>query len=235
MPVGREWLSPLVVALFLLVLTNGTTTIACLFIPSGVVALLQSLGPGCTVFWDRFVFHKETYRMRHYLGIFIGITGAVLLVLTRSGGEISFQVRPAGVLLILFGISSWSFGSLLGKDIQGPASNIVNSGLGMGIAGPVMLFLGSLFDWNSIYTFAPVSSRAVLGIAYMIFFGSIGAFSSHCWLMRVEPPSRVATSTFVNPVIAMFLGTTFGGEVLTTQMIFAAAVILGSVFLIWRK
>jgi drug/metabolite transporter (DMT)-like permease len=53
--------------------------------------------------------------------------------------------------------------------------------------------------------------------------------------MRVEPPSRVATSTFVNPVIAMFLGSTLGGEVLTTQMIVAAAIIIGSILLIWKK
>jgi drug/metabolite transporter (DMT)-like permease len=235
MPAGREWLSPIVVALFLLVLTNGSTSIASLFIPSGVIAVLQSLGPGMTIFWDRFFFHKESYRLRHYLGILVGALGAVLLVLTRGGGKISFQVQPVSAAIVLIGISCWSFGNLLGKDIRGPASNAVNSGLGMGIAGPVLLLIGSLADWNAVYSFSPVSYRSVLGIAYLILFGSVGAFSSHCWLMRVEPPSRVATSTFVNPVIALFLGSALGGDVLTAQMIIAAAVIIGSILLIWKK
>jgi drug/metabolite transporter (DMT)-like permease len=235
MPVGREWLSPLVVALFLLMLTNGSTSIACLMIPSGTVALIQSLSPGLTVFWDRFFFHKESYRMRNYIGVFAGMLGVAILVLTRSGGEISFQVRPAGVAIIIFGISCWSFGSLLGKDIPGPASNIVNSGLGMVIAGPMLFLAGNFVDWSSVYSFSPVSYRSVLGIAYLALFGSVGAFSSHCWLMRVEPPSRVATSTFVNPVIAIFLGATLGEEILTARMAVAAVVIIGSISLIWKK
>ncbi len=235
LPVGREWLSPIVVAIFVLVLTNGATTIACLLIPSGVVALLQSSIPSMTVLWDRFVFHKEVYRMKHYLGILVGVVGVVVLVLARNRGGLTFSVQPAGVGIVLFGAACWSFGCLLGKDIPAPASHAMNSGLSMAIAGPLFLLLGSIVDWRAHYTFAALSSRGVLAIAYLSVFGSIIAFCSHCWLMRVEPPSRVATSTFVNPAIAMFLGSAFGGEVLTKQMLLGAAAILFSVSLIWKK
>jgi drug/metabolite transporter (DMT)-like permease len=162
MPVGREWFSPLVVAFFLLVLTNGSTCIASLSAPSGVIAVLHSLGPGLTVFLDRFFFHKESYGVRNYLGVLVGISGAALLVLTRSGGKISFQVHPSSVVVVLIGVSCWAFGSLLGKDIRGPSSNVVNSGLGMGIAGPVLIIIGSLVDWNSFYSFSPSPTRYFL-------------------------------------------------------------------------
>lgn len=223
------------VGLFLLVLTNGTTTIACRIIPSSIVALLQATGPAWVIFWDSCFFHKETYRRRHYLGICMGICGVAMLVLARGGSGASFLIKPAGVALVMFGASCWAFGNLLGKGIPSPSSSLMNSALAMCFAGPTMFFLGNLGWGNAMPAISAMPLTAFLGLAYLVLFGSIVAFTSHCWLMQVEPPSRVATSTFVNPAIAMLLGVAFGGEALTFQMFAGAAVIMFSVLLVWKR
>lgn len=235
-PHGRQWQSPVVIAVFLLTLATGTTAVACVFVPSSVVALLQAMGACWTIFWDRTVFHKTRYRLRHYLGILLGVCGVALLVVSRSGGAFSFEIAPSGVAMILFAASCWAFGSLLGKDVPAPKSSAMGSALGMLLAAPALLTLGAMLPfWGPIPPLAEIPASALGAVAYLAVFASALAFGAHCWLIRVEPPSRVATSTFVNPAIAILLGTMLGGEVLTVQMLTGAGVILLSVLMIWKK
>jgi drug/metabolite transporter (DMT)-like permease len=77
-----------------------------------------------------------------------------------------------------------------------------------------------------------VTLRSVLGLLYLIVFGSIVAFSAYIWLLRVSTPTRVSTYAYVNPVIAVILGWAFAGEALTPRMAIAAAVIVSGVALI---
>jgi len=69
-------------------------------------------------------------------------------------------------------------------------------------------------------------------LSYLTVFGSIIAFTAYIWLLKIEPASRVSTNAFVNPVVAVFVGWAFGGEILTQPMLIAAAVIVVSVMLI---
>ncbi|MDY0284264.1 MAG: EamA family transporter, partial [Synergistaceae bacterium] len=78
------------------------------------------------------------------------------------------------------------------------------------------------------------SEKSVLALIYLIIFGSLVAYSSFLWLMRVEPANRVATHAFVNPVVAVFLGWFLGGEELSVNMLVATPLIITSVILmIW--
>ena len=69
----------------------------------------------------------------------------------------------------------------------------------------------------------------------LIIFGSIIAFTSFNYLLRVVSPDKVATSTYVNPIIALILGWYFLDEVITTQSIIAAIVLLTGVYFINTK
>ena len=81
---------------------------------------------------------------------------------------------------------------------------------------------------------ASFSSRSLLALIYLIIFGSLVAYSSFLWLMRVQPANRVATHAFVNPVVAVFLGWFLGGERLTMSMLIATPLIVASVILLIR-
>ena len=69
----------------------------------------------------------------------------------------------------------------------------------------------------------------------LVLFGSIVAFTSFNYLLRVVSPEKVATSTYVNPVIAMLLGWYLLNEQITAQSIIAAVVLLTGVFFINTK
>jgi len=74
-----------------------------------------------------------------------------------------------------------------------------------------------------------------LSLAYLIVFGSILAYSSYVWLLKVRPATEVATHAYVNPFIAVFFGRTFGKENITFVQILGLVVILFSVMLVSRK
>jgi drug/metabolite transporter (DMT)-like permease len=79
-----------------------------------------------------------------------------------------------------------------------------------------------------------VSGRSWLAMAGLILFGSIVAYSCYVWLLTVAPTELVSTYAYVNPVIAVLLGTVFLNEVITGWVLLAGAAIVTSVVLIVR-
>jgi drug/metabolite transporter (DMT)-like permease len=76
-------------------------------------------------------------------------------------------------------------------------------------------------SWTSIGAFA-----------YLTIFGSLVVFTAYSWLLKNVTPARAATYAYVNPVVAVLLGWSIAAEPLTSKMILAAAIIVGSVVLI---
>src|SRR5262249_20682519 len=77
-----------------------------------------------------------------------------------------------------------------------------------------------------------VSWQAWVSLAYLAIFGSIIAFTAFTYLLRVTTPQRVNTSSYINPLVAVFLGWALAGEVVTGRMLVGALVIVTSVLLI---
>jgi len=74
--------------------------------------------------------------------------------------------------------------------------------------------------------------RSILAWWYLVIFGAIIAFTAYVWLVRVCAPSLVGTYAFVNPVIAVFLGSAFAGEELNFRTMGGATVIVAAVALV---
>ena len=96
-----------------------------------------------------------------------------------------------------------------------------------------MLFIGSLITREPMqFDPAEVSARSFAGFVYLTTIGSLVGFTAFIWLLQHQPPSRVSTYAYVNPVVAVFLGWAIAGEPLTTRTVIAAAIIIGAVALI---
>src|SRR5207248_9091596 len=98
--------------------------------------------------------------------------------------------------------------------------------------GVLLLLTGLLFGEGSRLQLRSVSPLSFLSLLYLIFFGSIIAFSCYMWLLRNTTPTRLATYAYVNPVVAMLLGWAFAHEALTLRMLLASVVILFAVALL---
>lgn len=166
------------------------------------------------------------------VGAALGMLGIYLLI--SQSRVITNENFYLGITMIFACLISWSFGSLFVGRSNLPTNHFVNTAYQMFTAG-IMLGIGSyLFneDWSS-----PViwSIRTQISMILLVIFGSIVAFTSFNYLLKVVSPEKVATSTYVNPVIAMLLGWYFLNEQITNQSIIAASILLTGVFFINTK
>jgi drug/metabolite transporter (DMT)-like permease len=101
------------------------------------------------------------------------------------------------------------------------------------LTGAAALFLASLIKGElSGFSFGLVSTRSWLGLLYLITFGSLIGFVSYGWLLHNAPVSLLSTYAYVNPVVAVLLGSLLADEPLNGRVAIAAAIIIGSVVLI---
>jgi len=101
------------------------------------------------------------------------------------------------------------------------------------LAGSIPIFIVSILfgEWKS-FSFAQVSVQSWLALLYLITFGSMIGFVAYIWLLQNAPVSLVATYAYVNPLVAVLLGSWLAQEALTGRTLVAAGIIIGSVVFI---
>ncbi|HMB55027.1 MAG TPA: EamA family transporter [Thermoanaerobaculia bacterium] len=226
-----EWRSALIVGGLLLFAGNGAVVWAELRIDSGLAALLVATVPLWIVALDVLRPGGVQPGWRVWAGVVGGLAGIVLLVgpAELAGAE---RADLVGILAVLFASFAWAVGSLYARNAPLPKSPALGTGMEM-LAGGVLLTLFSLsLGEPSGFDPAAVSFTSGLALAYLIAIGALVGFSAYVWLLRVAPAAKVATYAYVNPVVALVLGWALAGEEMNSRTLIAAAVILGSVFLI---
>jgi drug/metabolite transporter (DMT)-like permease len=158
-----------------------------------------------------------------WAGLGIGFAGVVVLV--NPGAT---TINLAGIACVLTSVVCWSFGGAASR--RWPMGDVaLGSGLQMIIGGCACLLLSAPFGaWHG-FSLAAVSARSIGGFCYLASIGSLVGFSSFAWLVQIWPPARVATYTYVNPIVALALGAFIAHEALTPREVLATIVILSAV------
>ncbi len=232
---GWKQLKPAIISgLMLLLGGTGAVIWAEKWLPSSMVAVLISSSPFWFIILDVPKW-RENFTSRSIIaGLIFGFVGVVLMF----GEKVADAVFSAhngneliGLSILLFGTISWAGGSLYIK-YHSSGSTTLSSAWQMLAAGGAF-FLGSLLtrEWNG-FEWQSVTTGAWLSLMYLIFFGSLAAYSAYVWLLHVRSASQVSTYAYVNPVIAVLLGVFFAGEHMTLLQVSGLVVILVSVLLI---
>lgn len=228
LPTATQWRHSFIVGMLLLVAGNGLVVLAEKSIPSGLTALLIALTPVWFALLDWARPNGTRPGWRTLAGIVVGFAGIALLVNAEASVNGSLF---AAIGVIVAGIS-WAGGSLYSKHVPNTASPWMNAAAQMLCGGAGLLLIGIFLGEPWRAQWSAVTARSLWALAYLIVFGSWIAFSAYVWLLQVSTPSRISTYAYVNPVIAVFLGWAFLGEVVTSRMFLGMLVILGGVIII---
>jgi drug/metabolite transporter (DMT)-like permease len=98
--------------------------------------------------------------------------------------------------------------------------------------GAGLLLAGTLTGEWSRLDLGSITVPSLLGLGYLIFFGSLIGYASYTWLLRVAPTPLVSTYAYVNPLIAILMGSLLAQEPLTPRILASALVIVSAVVLI---
>ncbi len=230
-PSLREWRACLITGALFFLCGNGAVVWAQQRLPSGIAALLVAIVPLWVVMLEWIRPPHKRPRALTFAGVIVGLAGLVLLVgpSVLSGGG---ALDPAAALVLAMGSLCWAFGTLWAQRAPLPKSSMLTASMQL-LCGGALLGVVSIAAGEELgAAFSSISLRAILSMLYLIFFGSILAFTAYGWLVRVAPASRVATYAYVNPVVALLLGWLFAGERLTGRTLLASCVVVGGVALI---
>jgi len=232
-PTKRQWISTALVGTALLLGGNGLVAWAEQRVPSGIAALMVSMSPMWLVLFEALRPNGVKPSWRGIIGLLIGFGGVFLLIGPENfNGASATQFDTLGTLALLMAALLWSIGSIYSKTADMPKSSLQATGMEM-IAGAVALFIVSAGSGELHgFSLASVSMRSWLGLTYLIFIGSLVGFVSYGWLLKNAPISLVSTYAYVNPVVAVFLGSVFASETITPRILLAAGIIIGSVIFI---
>ncbi|MEP6705392.1 MAG: EamA family transporter [Acidobacteriota bacterium] len=233
-PKFEHWKTSFVVGTLLLLGGNGGVVLAQHFIPSSLAALLVATEPLWIVVLSWLWLKRGRPNWKVALGLLLGFAGVWMLISgrTTNAAATTGPGQWIGIVAVILGAFCWAAGSVYGLRSSTPKSSLLTAGMQM-IAGSVSLLLVGLIR-GELTTFDPaaVSSSSLIGLTYLIIFGSLIGFTAYSWLLKNARPSMVATYAYVNPVIAVMLGWFIAGESMTGQMLIGAGIVVGSVVLI---
>jgi len=230
-PSAAQWRTTAVTGLLLLLCGNGVVSWAETRVPSGIVALLVATVSLWMVIIDWLRPGGVRPAPRVLVGFVLGFAGIILLVGPSRFGN-SQRVDPFGALTLVLASLAWAAGSIYQRHHPTPHSPLLGASM-QSISGAAGLWLVALATGElHSFHFGQVSLRSWLAVLYLVIFGSALGFSAYVYILRHSTASRVATYAFVNPVVALFLGSFFGKEPVSARTLAASATILAAVLLV---
>lgn len=232
-----------------LVRKSAVSGIVLLFVDMAVVMLAQrhlssslvAIIVSSTAIWimvlDAPMWRRNFRNVYALAGMAAGFAGVALLFAEQVVREEGAGQGAQGVLLLLLGCVSWALGTLYAKYRscgEEPVNNV-------GGAAWQMLAAGIMFwAWSFVrrepegMAWEEVPASAWFSLAYLVLFGSLLAYTSYIWLLKVRPAAEVGTHAYVNPLVAVALGCVAGGEEMTWVRLAGLFIILASIALVRR-
>ncbi|MFH9959122.1 EamA family transporter [Streptomyces roseolus] len=218
--------SAALVGLLLILGGNGLVNLAETTVPSGLAALLIAAVPVFVVLLRTAA--GERPGLGAYGGVLIGLGGLAVLTVPGLSGEVGI----GGVLLVLLAALLWSAGTVSSARLPMPANPFTASVYEMLAGGIGGVVVGLLRGEHRGFDPGEVATGSWVALGYLIVFGSLIAFTAYAWLIQSAPVSLAATYAYVNPVVAVLLGTLILGEALTWPILLGGAIVVAAVCLI---
>jgi drug/metabolite transporter (DMT)-like permease len=220
-PTREEWKDAAVAGLLLLVGGNGLVTFAQQWVASGLASVVLATVPlWAAVFvgllgqwpgrWER-------------LGLVVGFAGVAMLQWERG-----LRTEPLGAAALLLAAVLWAAGSVWSQRLRLPSG--LMAGAAQMLAGSAALLAIALLSGERVQ--APVPVHAWAAAAYLTVVGSLVGFSAYSFLLRRVRPSLATSYAYVNPLVAVTLGTAVLGERVSPLGLGGMAAILAGVALV---
>ncbi|HXJ10793.1 MAG TPA: EamA family transporter [Candidatus Limnocylindrales bacterium] len=230
-PTAAQWRTTIITGLLLLLCGNGALSWAETRVPSGIASLLVATVSLWMVILDWLRPCGVRPAPRVLIGFVLGFAGIALLVgPSHLGG--SERVNPLGAVILILGSLAWAAGSIYSRHHPVPHSPLLGVAM-QSLAGGAGLWIVAAAT-GELHQFHPaqVTLRSWLAVLYLFSFGSALGFSAYIYILKHSTASRVATYAFVNPVVALFLGWSLGGEAISLRTLIASGTILAAVLLV---
>jgi drug/metabolite transporter (DMT)-like permease len=224
---GRRAIVSAVTAGLLLVGSNAMLFVAEQDVPIGVASLIIASVPLWLIAMRTVTGDRPSLAV--LAGTLAGLAGVVVLARPGEHGSTS------GLLLVVGSAFVWALGTFLSARLPMPSDAVTTTAVQTLAGGVVLLPIGYALRGDGSLDPSDWSTRSLVGLAYLVFIGSILGLTAYIWLVQHVPLSTVATYAYVNPVVAILLGVLVLHEQVTASIVLGAAIVLGSVAVVIRR
>jgi drug/metabolite transporter (DMT)-like permease len=228
LPSASQWPGLAVLGVLLMGFGNGGVVWAEQTIPSGLAAVLVAVIPFWMVGVEKLMGDAPPLNLRRSIGLAIGFIGIVLLVWPdiQFGGDRGFL---GGVLATQLACLGWAIGSSYSRRRGADENVLAAAALQMMLGGLCMFVVVAIRgEWSSL----AFSTRSVSALIYLILFGSIAGFLAYAYALKHLPVATVSLYAYVNPVIAVLLGTAVLEEPLSPRLALSGGIVLAGMALV---
>jgi drug/metabolite transporter (DMT)-like permease len=229
LPSPDSWSGHAVLGLLMIGFGNGCLVWAQQFIPSGVAAVLVSVIPFWMIGVEACMRDGERVRTRQVLGLLLGFGGIVLLTSSSMNGRAPTRQLVLGVIMTQLSCLGWAIGSAYAKRHKRDENLFAATAVQIMFGGAVLIGVAAITgEWGDI---AP-TSRSLLAVLYLVVVGTFVGYVCYVYALKHLPVSTVSLYAYVNPVIAVILGSLLLKESLTPRMVVAMAVIFVAMLIV---
>lgn len=220
-----------IASFFFLTYGNGVFVWALKYIDSGFASLLTATQP-LVILLLMWILDGKRIQFRSMIGVGLGLIGIYLLIGQKE--ILSSENQVIGILMAFSCILSWSYASIFVSKAELPKNFFISAGYQMLFGGATLFISSLLFGEQWTYP-SQWKETTHISMVLLIIFGSIVAFTAFNYLLKFISTEKVSTSTYVNPIVALFLGSYFLDEKVSTQSIIATVILFAGVYFINSK
>jgi drug/metabolite transporter (DMT)-like permease len=226
-PKGKQWKSIIILSLLNFVLSNGLSTWGVKYISSGLGAIIGAMVPLWIVFIS--FFKGERITRLAVLGIIICFGGVCVIFYEHLLDFLKSDFQ-FGIVLSIAATITWAFGTLYTKKKAASFNPYFSLGLQMFISSIFLFaFVGAT---GSSIPLSEIPLNSWLSIAYLVIIGSVLTFIAFIYALQNLPTELSSLYAYVNPIVAVILGSFIFGEPLTSAIVFGGSVTLFGLYLI---
>jgi drug/metabolite transporter (DMT)-like permease len=230
-PTRREWRDSAIVGALLIGGGMGMVAFGEQTVPSGITALLIAMMPVWVAVLGRLFLGERLPRLA-IVGIVVGFVGVAILIGPSAFGGAG-SLEAIGLAAILVSPIAWATGSLFASHRATlPRHSLMATGLQMVLGGGLLLAVGAVTGELGALRLDRITTVSLVALLYLTVIGSLVAYTTYGWMLRVAPLPLVSTYAYVNPVVAVVLGFLIAGETVDPRTIVAGGVIVFAVALI---
>lgn len=219
----RHMWGPLAVTGFLMnVIGNGCLVWSQRYVASGLAAVLVATVSFWTVGLEALLGGERLTRYT-VAGLLTGFSGIVVLVWPAlTLGDSAGRMFVVGVLILQVGSVAWALGTSYTKRQSFGDTPLASSALQMLMSGIMLTIIGTVMgEWPQV----SFSARSLAALIYLAVFGSVIAYTAYIYALKYLPISTVSLYAYVNPIIAVLLGTILLSEPFSLRIVAAAALV----------
>lgn len=223
LPSRSDWGRLAVLGFFMLMLGNGGVVWGEQFVPSGLTAVVIGSSPFWMVSVDAMLTGGRQLGLRQWVGLLIGFAGIVVLVGPDiTAGGVSARNVALGVTSLQVACAGWAIGSAYTRRHVMPQDVFGSAALQMFFGGAFLLTAGTAAgEWSTL----AFNTRTTIALVYLIIVGALIAFAAYSYALRHLDMAVVSLYSYVNPVIAVALGSLILDEPFNVRMAAAIGII----------